>query len=147
MSKVSVKNTFIKGAISAEFIADVIAGYQTDTRIGAHDIFLGQVRSDKIEGRKVIAIDYSAYEAMAGQQFEEIKNAALGNHDLHELQIYHSIGRVNSGEICLFVIASAAHRKDVFKGLQWVVEEIKKKVPVFGKEIFEDESYQWKVNS
>ena len=62
------------------------------------------------------------------------------------MHIYHSMGRVKVGEICLFVFVSSPHRKEVFEALQYVVEEIKAQVPVFGKEVFEDESYQWKVN-
>ena len=57
------------------------------------------------------------------------------------------LGMVAAGEICLFVFVSSSRRKEVFKALEYVVEEIKAKVPVFGKEIFEDNTHQWKVNS
>jgi molybdopterin synthase catalytic subunit len=63
------------------------------------------------------------------------------------MHIYHSKGIVKTGEICLFVFVSSPHRKEVFEALHEVVEEIKKQVPVFGKELFEDDSYQWKVNT
>ncbi len=147
MIKDKIQPVFVQGAISPNFIAEAIAKHQSKTEIGAHDIFLGQIRADIIEGRKVVAIEYTAYEEMAGKQFQEINEAAFQNFDLSCLHIYHSIGRVNVGEICLFVFASSPHRKVVFKALQFVVEEIKKKVPVFGKELFEDDSYQWKVNT
>ena len=84
---------------------------------------------------------------MANNKFHEISKAALDQFDLSSLHIYHSIGKVKTGEICLFVIASSPHRKVVFEALQYVVEEIKSKVPVFGKELFEDDSFEWKVNS
>jgi len=57
------------------------------------------------------------------------------------------LGTVNAGEICLFVFVSSPHRKIVFESLEYIVEEIKANVPVFGKEIFEDDSHQWKVNN
>jgi len=63
------------------------------------------------------------------------------------MHIYHSSGTVKSGEICLFVFVSSPRRKEVFKALEYIVEEIKAKVPVYGKEIFEDSTHQWKVNS
>ena len=63
------------------------------------------------------------------------------------MQIYHSLGEVKVGEICLFVFVSSPRRKEVFKALEYVVEEIKADVPVFGKELFEDNTHQWKVNS
>jgi len=142
-----VKNVFIQGAITPEFIANSIAKHQSKTGIGAHDIFLGQVRADVIDGKEVKAIDYSAYESMANQKFHEIREATFVKFELSCMHIYHSIGRVETGEICLFVFVSAPHRKVVFEALHYVVEEIKAEVPVFGKEVFGDESYQWKVNT
>ena len=146
MASTKTKSVFIQGAISPEFIAKSIAKHQAKTQIGAHDIFLGQVRADIIDGRQVVAIEYSAYEEMANKQFHEIREDAFSRFDLSCLHIYHSLGIVETGAICLFVFASSPHRKTVFKALQYVVEEIKKKVPVFGKEVFDDDSYQWKVN-
>ncbi len=140
-------NVFIDGAISTEFIADSIAKLQSETMTGAHDIFLGQVRADQIDGKSVSAIEYTAYETMANQKFDEIKKAAFARFDLTSLSIYHSIGRVAVGEICLFVFVSSPHRKEVFEALHHVVEVIKKEVPVFGRELFQDDSYQWKVNT
>lgn len=147
MASTETRNIFIQGAISPAFIADTIAELQQKTSLGAHDIFLGQVRADLIDEKEVVAIEYSAYEEMALRQFSEIKENAFKKFDLGSLNIFHSMGRVNTGEICLFVFASAAHRKTAFEALQFVVEEIKKKVPVFGKELFDGDSYQWKVNS
>lgn len=147
MEKGKLIDSFIQGAISTEFIAEAIAKHQSHIQIGAHDIFLGQVRADQIEGKVVSAIEYTAYEVMANQKFGEIREAAFEKFELSSLHIYHSIGVVNSGEICLFVFVSSPHRKEVFNALHEVVEEIKKQVPVFGKELFEDDSYQWKVNS
>ena len=146
MEKAAIKNVFVQGAITPQFIANSIAKHQSKTQIGAHDIFLGQVRADVIDGKEVKAIDYSAYEAMANKKFHEIREAAFGKYELSCMHIYHSMGRVEAGEICLFVFVSSPHRKVVFEALQHVVEEIKAQVPVFGKEVFEDESYQWKVN-
>ncbi|MEY8019199.1 molybdenum cofactor biosynthesis protein MoaE [Muriicola sp. SD30] len=142
-----VKNVFLQGAITPEFIANSIAKHQVKTAIGAHDIFLGQVRADVIDGKEVKAIDYSAYESMANQKFHEIREATFAKYELSCMHIYHSLGRVETGEICLFVFVSAPHRKVVFDALHYLVEEIKAEVPVFGKEVFDDESYQWKVNT
>ncbi len=147
MEKQKIKNVFVEGAISPLFIGEAIAKHQSKTQIGAHDIFLGQVRADIISGKKVMAIEYSAYEEMANQKFHEIKEQAFEKYNLSCLHIYHSIGKVNVGEICLFVFVSSPHRKEVFEALHQIVEEIKIQVPVFGKELFEDDSYQWKVNN
>ena len=147
MEQTKPKNVFKEGAISTEFIAKSIANHQTKTNIGAHNIFLGQVRADVIEGKTVSAIDYTAYEDMANQKFHEIREATFAKFNLTCMHIYHSLGTVNVGEICLFVFVSSPRRKVVFEALEYVVEEIKAKVPVFGKEIFEDSTHQWKKNS
>jgi molybdopterin synthase catalytic subunit len=147
MEQTKPKNVFKEGAISTEFIAKSIANHQTKTNIGAHNIFLGQVRADVIEGKTVSAIDYTAYEDMANQKFHEIREATFAKFNLTCMHIYHSLGTVNVGEICLFVFVSSPRRKVVFEALEYVVEEIKAKVPVFGKEILEDSSHQWKKNT
>jgi molybdopterin synthase catalytic subunit len=141
------KNVFIDGAISSDFIGESIGKHQSKTAIGAHNIFLGQVRADEIDGKTVSAIEYTAYEDMANAKFHEIREATFEKFDLNCMHIYHSLGKVNAGEICLFVFVSSPRRKVVFKALEYVVEEIKAKVPIFGKEVFEDSSHQWKVNS
>ena len=142
-----IKNVFIEGAISSEFIANSIAKHQSKTTIGAHNIFLGQVRADVIDGKTISAIEYTAYEEMANAKFHEIREATFDKFNLTCMHIYHSLGTVKSGEICLFVFVSSPRRKEVFKALEYVVEEIKAKVPVYGKELFEDKTHQWKVNS
>jgi molybdopterin synthase catalytic subunit len=141
------KNVFKAGEISSEFIAQSIAKHQSKTTIGAHNIFLGQVRADEIEGKKVTAIEYSAYEEMANKKFHEVREAAFNAFNLTCMHIYHSLGTVKTGEICLFVFVSSPRRKEVFKALEFVVEKIKNEVPVFGKEVFEDKTHQWKVNT
>lgn len=146
MTDKKFKNVFLQGAISPQFIAASIAKHQTKTSIGAHNIFLGQVRADSIENKTVTAIEYSAYEDMANAKFHEIREAAFEKFQLTCMHIYHSLGVVKTGEISLFVFVSSPRRKVVFKALEQIVEEIKAKVPVFGKELFDDHSYQWKVN-
>ncbi|NJM79127.1 MAG: molybdenum cofactor biosynthesis protein MoaE [Flavobacterium sp.] len=141
------KNVFIEGPISSEFIGNSIAKHQSKTTIGAHNIFLGQVRADLIDEKTVKAIDYTAYEEMALAKFDEIRENTFAKYDLTCMHIYHSLGLVQVGEICLFVFVSAPRRKVVFEALEYIVEEIKVHVPVFGKEIFEDETHQWKVNT
>ena len=141
------KSSFVQGAISSDFIGNSIAKHQSKTTIGAHNIFLGQVRADTIDGKTVVAIEYSAYEDMAEQSFYEIREAAFAKYELSCLHIYHSLGLVKTGEICLFVFVSAPRRKVVYEALEFLVEEIKEKVAIFGKELFKDESYTWKKNT
>ena len=146
MTERKPKNVFIEGAITSEFIGESIAKHQSKTTIGAHNIFLGQVRADEVDGNLIKAIEYTAHLEMANAKFHEIREATFEKFNLTCMHIYHSLGEVKAGEICLFVFVSSPKRKEVFKALEYVVEEIKAKVPVFGKELFEDNSHQWKVN-
>lgn len=147
MKKTKIKNVFKQGAISSEFIGQSIGKHQSKTDIGAHNIFLGQVRADEIEGKMVAGIEYTAYEDMANEKFHEIREATFEKFNLSCMHIYHSMGKVKIGEICLFVFVSSPRRKEVFLALEYVVERIKKEAPIFGKELFNDNSHQWKVNS
>lgn len=141
------KTLFVPGAISPDFIAQSIAKHQSKTTIGAHDIFLGQVRADVLEGKTVTGIEYSAYEEMAEQKMTDIRETIFAKYELSCMHVYHSLGVVGVGELCLFVFVSAPHRQVAFDGIRELVERIKKELPVFGREIFEDESYSWKVNT
>ena len=141
-----MKNCFREGAITSDYIGNSIAKHQGKTNIGAHQIFLGQVRKDEIDEKFVVAIDYSAHQEMANKAFHEIRETAFEKFDLTCMHIYHSLGLVKTGEICLFVFASSKHRKEVQIAIEFLVEEIKAKVPIFGKEILEDESFVWKEN-
>ncbi len=147
MKKTKIKNVFKQGAISSEFIGQSIGKHQSKTDIGAHNIFLGQVRADEIEGKLVAGIEYTAYEDMANEKFHEIREATFEKFNLSCMHIYHSMGKVKIGEICLFVFVSSPRRKEVFLALEYVVERIKKEAPIFGKELFNDSTHQWKVNS
>lgn len=146
MSAGKSKNIFVQGPISPQFIADAIAKHQSKTEIGAHDLFLGQIRADVIEGKTVTAIEYSTYEAMANEQMARIREDIFEKFQLTCMHVYHSLGTVAVGELCLFVFVSAPHRQAAFDGIRELVERIKKELPVFGRELFEDESYTWKVN-
>ena len=142
----NMKKVFHDGPISPQFIADSIAKHQTKTSIGAHQIFLGQVRADEIDGKTVTAIEYTAHEEMAEKVFHEIREATFETFSLTCMHIHHSLGTVKAGEICLFVFVSSGHRDVANKAIVHLVEEIKTKVPVFGKEILEDGTHVWKEN-
>jgi molybdopterin synthase catalytic subunit len=143
----SAKNIFVQGAISSTFIAESIQKHSSNTDIGAHNIFLGQVRKDILGGKEVAAIEYSSYEPMAAVKMEEIREAIFAKYALTCMHVYHSLGTVHAGEICLFVFTSSKHRKIAFEACEETVERIKKELPVWGKEIFAGGDYQWKENT
>ena len=140
------KNIFVEGPVSPVKIGEDIAHHQKKTNIGAHSIFMGQVRADSVDGEAVLAIEYTAHQEMALLAMHEIREAIFAKYPLTCLHITHSLGLVKAGEICLFVFASAVHRKEAIAACEEVVERIKKELPIWGKELFDDNQYQWKEN-
>jgi molybdopterin synthase catalytic subunit len=148
MSKERIlKNIFVQGAIGAAFVGESIQKHSAQTSIGAHSIFLGQVRADLMDEKKVSAIEYTSYEPMALEKMHEIRAFIFAKYELTCMHVYHSLGKVNAGEISLFVFTSSAHRRAAIDACSETVELIKKELPVWGKEIFEDSSHQWKTNT
>ena len=144
MTKTTV---FIQGPITSGFIAQSIAKHQSKTSIGAHNVFLGQVRADQQDNLTVNAIEYTAYEEMAEEAMTAIRERAFAQFDLICMHIYHSLGVVKAGEICLYVFVSAKRRKYVYQATEAIVNWIKTDVPIFGKEKFENNTFQWKTNT
>lgn len=144
--KKEIKNIFKEGAIDPLFISESIAGHAAKKNIGAHGIFLGQIREDMVDGKPVAAIEYTAYEEMALEKMHQIREDIFAKYDLTCMHVYHSLGTVRAGEICLFVFTSSKHRLAAMESCNELVERIKKELPVWGREIFEDDSHQWKVN-
>lgn len=144
MKEKKLRDIFIDGAISSSFIADSIQKHSTKKEIGGHSIFLGQVRADEIADKKVTAIEYTTYKEMALEKMYEIREDIFAKYPLTCMHVYHSLGKVDAGEISLFVFTSSAHRKPAIDACNETVERIKAELPVWGKELFEDETYQWK---
>ena len=135
------------GPIPPQKVGASIGHHTSKTNIGAHSIFLGQVRADEIDGKTVQAIEYSAYDEMAEKKFYEIREFIFGKYsELTCMHVDHSIGEVKIGEISLFVFVSSVHRKQAIDACEEMVELIKEKVPIWKKEKFEDETHNWAEN-
>ncbi|HEX2617795.1 MAG TPA: molybdenum cofactor biosynthesis protein MoaE [Flavobacteriales bacterium] len=138
----------MNGAVQPDTIARSIAKHSGKTSIGAHDIFLGQVRADVIDDRTVEAIEYSAYTAMAEEAIAAIREEAFARWPaITCLHVHHSIGVIPVGELCFMVFASAPHRGEAFEAVRYVVDAIKARAPIFGKEIFAEGGHVWKKNT
>jgi len=138
-------NILFPGPITNEIIVDMICNIGSKTDAGGHSIFIGQVRADIITGKKVRAIEYSAYEEMVNVVADGIVKTVLTEFsDAKTIDIIHSTGVVKAGEISLFVIVSAGHREHAILACSQAVELIKQRFPVWKKELFEDNSYDWK---
>ena len=139
------KNYLISGPVSVGNVADILDRFNENTDAGGHSFFLGQVRADKVDGKRVIAIEYSAYESMVKSVADNIIKSVLEKFDdVKLINIIHSTGTVKSGEISLLVSVSAGHRKQAMEACSMTVELIKERLPVWKKEVYEDSTHIWK---
>jgi molybdopterin synthase catalytic subunit len=137
----------VSGPVAKEIISEMISESGNPDNSGGISLFLGRVREDIILGKRVAAIEYSAYEPMVNQEAEKIRNEILSEYDdVHSVEIVHSTGVVKVGEISLFVRVNAGHRKQAMAACSEVVERLKKRVPVWKKELFGDDTHRWREN-
>ena len=108
----------------------------TDASAGAIATFIGTTRNNN-EGRKVIALDYEAYPEMAENELARIGEEAKQKWQIERMAIAHRIGPVQITEPSVIIAVSAAHRDDAFQACRFAIEEIKKTVPIWKKEVFE----------
>lgn len=137
----------IEGPLPTTAVTDMITKAGANTENGAHSLFIGQVRSDMVEGKTVKAIEYSAYEEMVITEADKISKTILSEYDdVKGLEILHSRGIVAVGEISLLVIVSSGHRTQAFTACARAVELVKQRLPIWKKEIFADDTDRWKEN-
>lgn len=104
---------------------------------GAIDVFIGTVRN-KTEGRKVIRLEYEAYEPMAISEMRKIADQACRQWQVQKIAVYHRVGTLHIGDAAVVVAVSTPHRVEAFEACKWVIDTLKQTVPIWKKEIFED---------
>lgn len=136
------------GPVGINVVTDLIAKAGSLKEAGGHSLFLGQVRADMSDNKEVKAIEYSIFEKMADSEAGKIKAIIFSEFpDVRSVEIVHSAGVVQAGEISLFVMISAGHRQQAIEACKKTVEMIKQRLPVWKKEIFDDGTREWKQSS
>ena len=108
---------------------------------GAINTFIGTVRN-QTSGKKVLRLEYEAYEPMAISEIMKIVNQANDTWKLLGYAVSHRVGLLNTGEIAVVVAVSTAHRKASFEACQFIIDSLKQTVPIWKREVFEDGD-QW----
>jgi len=104
---------------------------------GAALVFEGIVRN-QTRGRRTRYLDYEAYEEMALQQLEALAAQALQQFAIRDVAIVHRLGRLEIGETSVLIAVASAHRGPAFEACRWLIDTLKKTVPIWKKEYFED---------
>ncbi|HXE58734.1 MAG TPA: molybdenum cofactor biosynthesis protein MoaE [Gemmatimonadales bacterium] len=108
---------------------------------GGISLFVGAVR-DHQDGRGVIRLEYSAYEPMAEAECRRIVDEALGRWPV-AVALRHRIGELAVGDVAVAVAAGSAHRDEAFAACRYVIEEVKRRVPIWKKEFYADGHVEW----
>jgi len=113
--------------------------YLNSPDAGAVNLFIGTVRN-QTKGKEVLRLDFEAYDAMALKQMEHVANQALQKWPLAKLAVIHAVGVKEPGTPVVVVGVSSAHRDASFEACRFLIDELKKSVPIWKKEYFEDNS-------
>ena len=104
---------------------------------GAVVVFDGIVRNNS-RGRRTLYLDYEAYEEMAAKQMKELAGEAITRFSVRHVSIVHRLGRLNVGETSVLIIVASAHRAQAYEASRWLIDTLKKTVPIWKKETFAD---------
>ena len=104
---------------------------------GAALVFEGIVRN-QTKGRKTVFLDYEAYEEMALERMETLAAQALTQFRVRDIRIVHRLGRLKIGETSVLIVVASAHRAAAFDACRWLIDTLKRTVPIWKKEHFED---------
>jgi MoaE-MoaD fusion protein len=104
---------------------------------GAAVVFDGVVRN-QTHGRRTLYLDYEAYEEMALKKMEELAEEALKQFQVRDVALVHRLGRLNIGETSVLIVVASAHRAAAFDACRWLIDTLKRTVPIWKKEYFED---------
>jgi molybdopterin synthase catalytic subunit len=110
--------------------------FVTDPEAGAITTFIGTTRNNN-DGRKVIALDYEAYAEMAEKELVRVGEEAKKKWPICRMAIVHRLGPVQITEPSVMIAVSAAHRDATFAACRFAIEEIKRTVPIWKKEVYE----------
>ena len=104
---------------------------------GAVVVFDGIVRNNS-RGRQTLHLDYEAYEEMAAKQMDELARESLSRFGVRQVTIVHRLGRLVVGETSVLIVVASAHRAQAFDACRWLIDTLKKTVPIWKKETFVD---------
>ncbi|XP_040914403.1 molybdopterin synthase catalytic subunit [Toxotes jaculatrix] len=130
--------------LSVQEVVDAVSS----TSCGAVSVFLGTTREDELNGRKVIGLEYEAYELMVQSEFTKLCA------DIRErwptvthICVHHRLGWVKVGEASVAMAISSPHRHDSQQAIQHCIDRLKANVPIWKKEVYDTQEVSWKENS
>jgi molybdopterin synthase catalytic subunit len=136
-----VSHSFVR-VTSDALDASALLGSISSPSDGAVVLFWGIVR-DHNEGRPVGHLEYDAYIPMAESVLSEIVDEASSRWDVGRIAVVHRIGRLEIGDASVGIAVASPHRAEAFEASRYVIEELKKRVPIWKREVYEDGDAEW----
>jgi molybdopterin synthase catalytic subunit len=127
---------------SAIDVTALIARVQ-DPACGGVVTFEGRVRAEGTADNPLVALEYSAYEDMALRQMRRLRDETLRRFAVRRVAIVHRLGRMEVGEVSVVIVVAAPHRADAFEACRWTIDELKRDVPIWKKEIWTRGETTW----
>ncbi len=129
-------NVFVLLSDSPLSVLECLAEVSSE-KVGGTAVFVGSVRN-QTGGKRVLRLEFEAYEPMARKEMEAIAREAVDEFELEALAIYHALGVLEPGDLPVVIAASAAHRDAAFKACRYAIDRLKERVPIWKKEVYED---------
>uniref|UniRef100_A0A3Q3XL89 Molybdopterin synthase catalytic subunit n=1 Tax=Mola mola TaxID=94237 RepID=A0A3Q3XL89_MOLML len=130
--------------LSVQEVVDAVSS----SSCGAISIFIGTTREDKLDGQKVIRLEYEAYELMAQSEFTKLCADIRGRWpSVTHICVHHRLGWVEVGQASVVMAISSPHRHDGQQAIQHCINQLKAKIPIWKKEVYDTQDCSWKENA
>ncbi|XP_037547757.1 molybdopterin synthase catalytic subunit isoform X1 [Nematolebias whitei] len=125
-----------------------VVDFVSSSSCGAISVFIGTTREDQVDGRKVIGLEYEAYESMVQSEFSKLcEDIRTRWPSVTCVCVHHRLGWVKVGEASIVVAISSPHRHDGQLAIQHCVSQLKATIPIWKKEVYDTQEASWKENS
>ncbi|XP_022071960.1 molybdopterin synthase catalytic subunit [Acanthochromis polyacanthus] len=130
--------------LSVQEVVDAV----NSSSCGAVSVFIGTTREDQVEGRKVIGLEYEAYELMAKSEFSRLCDDIRARWPIvKHICVHHRLGWVKVGEASVVMAISSPHRDDGQQAIQHGISQLKATMPIWKKEVYDSQDADWKENA
>ena len=140
----SSNNYFIKVSEDLPSLQEC-SDFVTDSSCGAISTFVGTTR-DNFQGKKVVKLSYEGYVPMATKELRKLCDEASQKYSVHKIAAVHILGDCPVGKASVILACSSPHRRDALHCVEFLIDELKARVPIWKREVYEGDEGVWKEN-
>lgn len=133
-----------RDGLSVQEVVDAVSS----PSCGAISVFIGTTREDQVDGRKVVGLEYEAYELMAQSEFTKLcADIRARWPTVTHICVHHRLGWVEVGQASVAMAISSPHRQDGQQAIQHCINQLKANIPIWKKEVYDSQDSSWKENA